>query len=410
MPTPTGLVVKKGSKMRVCTSGGMPGPLSWNSSRTPSGGAAGLDADLALAVDRVAGVHQQVQEDLVQLAGIAAHARELPVIAHHRDRVLEARLHQRQRAIDLLVQVGVLQVGLVHAREGAQVLHDLLDALGALAAAREQLADGLANALGVGVRALALDELLDVLVEQLEIRVHEADRIVELVGDARDELAQRLHLLRLRELRLDVAQLARALLDARLERLVELRDLVEGLGVLDRDRALVRERAQQQAVVRGEAIAGELAPHGDHAEQIDAVEDRDEQLDLERVEHVAAGLAALEIVLVVEIDAREVLAPHPQVLPDRVVGGDLDLERIAVPIAARGDRLQQLALVVDQQHHRALDAHRVRQRHEDAIRDLAERQHRDHRLGDLAHRHPVGGAIAVEEAVDERLQAVAQRD
>ena len=181
------------------------------------------------------------------------------------------------------------------------------------------------------VRALALDELLDVLVEQLEVRVHEADRIVELVGDAGDELAERLHLLRLRELRLDVAQLARALLDARFERLVQLRDLVEGLGVLDRDRALVRERAQQQAVVRGQAVAGELAPDGDHAEQVDAVEDGDEQLDLERVEDVAAGLAALEIVLVVEIDAREILAPHPQVLPDRMVGGDLDLERLRRP-------------------------------------------------------------------------------
>ena len=39
--------------------------------------AAGLDADLALAVDRVAGVHQQIQEDLIQLAGIAAHARQI---------------------------------------------------------------------------------------------------------------------------------------------------------------------------------------------------------------------------------------------------------------------------------------------------------------------------------------------
>jgi len=73
--------------------------------------------------------------------------------------------------------------------------------------------------------------------------------------DARDELAQALHLLRLHELRLRVAQLRRALLDARLERLVELRDLVEGLRVLDRDRALVRERPEQRAVVADQAIA-----------------------------------------------------------------------------------------------------------------------------------------------------------
>ena len=61
------------------------------------------------------------------------------------------------------------------------------------------------------------DELLDELVEKLQIRMHEADRIVELVGDARDELTEALQLLALHELVLGLLQLARALLDARLE-------------------------------------------------------------------------------------------------------------------------------------------------------------------------------------------------
>ena len=104
VPCPTGLVVKNGSKTRVAhrrreCRGRCP--------RTRAGRRSGVravrDADLALAVDRVAGVHQQIQEDLVELAGVAAHARQRLVVAHDLDAVLAARLHQRERAIDLVV-------------------------------------------------------------------------------------------------------------------------------------------------------------------------------------------------------------------------------------------------------------------------------------------------------------------
>ena len=221
--------------------------------------------------------------------------------------------------------------------------------------------------------------------------MHEADRIVELVRDARDELAQRLHLLALHELRLDLAQLARALLDARLERLVELRDLVEGLGVLDRDRALVGERAQQLAIVGGEAIARELAPDRDHAEQIDAEEDRDEQLDLERVEDVAAGFAHLEIGLVVEIDARELLAPHPEVLPDRdgrwgsriSISSRLPVRRAQA--SARSSALSSSSSSTIARSTPIVSVSATRMRSAISL----DREHRDHRLGDLAHRLPV---------------------
>ena len=67
------------------------------------------------------------------------------------------------------------------------------------------------------------------------------------------------------------------------------------------------------------------------------------------------------------------------------------------------------ALLVHQQHHRALDAHRVAHRDEDAVHDLASGEHRDHGLGDLAHGAPVGRAVAVEEAVHQPLHAHAQR-
>jgi hypothetical protein len=37
VPSPTGFVVKNGSKIRLRTLSGMPGPASLNQSRTPSG-------------------------------------------------------------------------------------------------------------------------------------------------------------------------------------------------------------------------------------------------------------------------------------------------------------------------------------------------------------------------------------
>jgi hypothetical protein len=62
----------------------------------------------------------------------------------------------------------------------------------------------------------------------------------------------------------------------------------EGLGVLDGDRALVGQRPQQQTIVPHQAVARALAAHGDHAEQVDTIEDGNQQLDLHRVEDVAA--------------------------------------------------------------------------------------------------------------------------
>ena len=61
------------------------------------------------------------------------------------------------------------------------------------------------------------------------------------------------------ELHLDLAQLARPLLDARLERFVELRDLLEGLRVLDPDRDKASKAYENRAKLRRYLGQDELA-------------------------------------------------------------------------------------------------------------------------------------------------------
>ena len=77
--------------------------------------------------------------------------------------------------------------------------------------------------------------LVDEFVDQLQIRMNEADRIIEFVGHTGDELAQTLELLALHELILRLLKLPRPALDAHFKALVQLRDLIEGLGIFDGD-------------------------------------------------------------------------------------------------------------------------------------------------------------------------------
>ncbi|MHC4422980.1 MAG: hypothetical protein ACYS1E_20680, partial [Planctomycetota bacterium] len=56
-----------------------------------------------------------------------------------------------------------------------------------------------------------------------------------------------------------------------------------------------------------------------------------------------------------------------------------------------------------------LHAHRVGEGHEDALGDFVEGEHRDHRLGDLPDCDAVGGAVAIEETIHQRLHAAADR-
>ena len=75
------------------------------------------------------------------------------------------------------------------------------------------------------------------------------------------------------------------------------------------------------------------------------------RLDLEHVEDVAAGVARLGVGRVVEVDARQLLAAHPELLADRVVDRQLEAQRVVVELAAPRRGPQALRLVVEQQHH-----------------------------------------------------------
>ena len=104
------------------------------------------------------------------------------------------------------------------------------------------------------------------------------------------------------------------------------------------DRAVPRattmeERPQQLPVVHAQPVPGELATHSDHSEQVHAEQDRHQQLHLQRVEDVPAGVAYFRVRLVVEVEPRELLPSHPQLLADRVLCGQIEPDHGQVILA-----------------------------------------------------------------------------
>jgi hypothetical protein len=85
------------------------------------------------------------------------------------------------------------------------------------------------------------------------------------------------------------------------------------------------------------------------------------------------------------------------------------LEDPFLPVTARSRGRQPPLFLVEQQHHGVVDAHRLGERRENAVADFAQRQHRDHRIGDLAQRLAVSHPVPIEHAVDEPLESIAQR-
>src|SRR5436305_11709528 len=81
-----------------------------------------LDADLAALSDRVRGVDEEVEPDLIQLPGEAVDEREFAVVARERDvDVAELAREQSQGRVESLVDVHLLEFGLLDPREGAKV-------------------------------------------------------------------------------------------------------------------------------------------------------------------------------------------------------------------------------------------------------------------------------------------------
>ena len=257
-----------------------------------------LDRDRARPGDRLRRVRKEIQEHLVDLRSNAFDRRQPAECPVHGDPVFEEVIDQREARFELLVQVhGLPDVG-SRPREHAQIADDLAGTLGAFANALDHRVDVLervvdlelfpvlvdASLLGVGERHRAVDvedraQALDEVVERADVRVDEADRIVQLVGDAGDELPHRGHLLPLDQLdlcRLQVAVRRLQLLVGRAELLGphahlvleparELLDHLEALGAIDGERYVVRDGRHELEIASREPVR--LARgHRQHAE------------------------------------------------------------------------------------------------------------------------------------------------
>ena len=233
VPLPTGLVVKNGSNARSSTSAVMPQPVSVTLMRTYSprpdvadlvglqGDVGGADAHHAGAVHRVAGVDREVDDGVLELVRIDVGR---PGVGGEVDLDL-----------DPLAQRPVEQVG--HA--GDQLA--AVDPLGQqrLGAGERQQPPGQRRGAGRalhGVGEVGHDLALgpvQAAAGEVDAADHHRQHVVEVVGDAAGQLADRFHLLDLAELRLGelpldrfgaqrlvgVLQLLRALGDRLLERL-----------------------------------------------------------------------------------------------------------------------------------------------------------------------------------------------
>src|SRR5436305_3827301 len=131
-----------------------------------------LDADLAALFDRVRGVDEEVEPDLIQLPREAVDERQFAVGARERDvDVAEFAREQAQGRVESLVYVYLLELGLVEPREGAKVLHDVAYALSALAAVGDDGAQ-------VCERVLVINRLLYLMRARVQL-VGERHRFVE---------------------------------------------------------------------------------------------------------------------------------------------------------------------------------------------------------------------------------------
>ena len=212
---PTSFVVKNGSKMCSSTLGGMPMPVSVTIRNTDDSLPAGANDQPAAGRHRVAGVHRQVHQHLL----------ELRPVAEHRQR----RRRRLQHELDVLADQPAHQPpDLAH--DDVDVEHFGPEHL--LAAERQELPRQQAGAMR---GPLDLVEILGAEVGRVERRRHElgiagddGQQVVEVVRDAAGEPADRLHLHRLRELFL-----------GRFERLLRLDDVGHVARIDDREQPAV---------------------------------------------------------------------------------------------------------------------------------------------------------------------------
>ena len=201
------------------------------------------DAGAALAVvDGLLGVEQEVQEHLLELARVA-HDRREPrgeVALDTDTRQRELVQPERQGSLDHLVEVEGRALGRALAREEEKVPDDLRHPV-------RLRHDHLDRPLHRG-RDLAREQ-------ELAVADDDAQRVVQLVGDACDELAERRHLRGVHELHLGVPEAREAVAGARVQ-----------ARVLEGERGLVGEGLERLELVGREEAAG-LEPERQSADQ-----------------------------------------------------------------------------------------------------------------------------------------------
>ena len=130
VPSPLGLVVKNGSKACSTTSAPIPRPESLTRSRTRSSCTPGVDHQVAAGGHRVPGVQGQVHQQLLDLAGIAGHRRQVRAGPDDQPDVFADRAAQRLLDLaDHRVQVEHLRAYDLAAGEGEQLVGEVGAAL-----------------------------------------------------------------------------------------------------------------------------------------------------------------------------------------------------------------------------------------------------------------------------------------
>ena len=203
MPTPSGLVVKNGSKIRGTISGAMPAPVSRTSIiDAPALVGPGADADLValgLALgDGLRGVEEQVQEHLAEARLVAVDQRHVAVVLHqaravadlvpgHVDRRVEHAAHDHRPARLL-----------VAAREDLEVAHDVAHPLGALARLAQRLdrprpGSGRCRPAPTTAAPACRGQRRQLPPREVDVRDDVRERVVDLVRHARRQRPDRRH-------------------------------------------------------------------------------------------------------------------------------------------------------------------------------------------------------------------------
>ncbi len=300
MPLPTGLVVKKGSKTRSSTSGG--DALAGVGEADPDEifipfDIAGGDAELAAAGHCVAGVDRRVEHRGLELGGIDLDRPSAGAeIEHHPDRAADGARRHLGEGVEAQVEVDHLGLERLAAAEGEQVAGQRGGAVG-----------GVDDRFEIAARRCSLRSARR---QQFGRAADHGHQIVEIVGDAAGQLADRLQLLRLEERGARLLQL--------LLRPALLGDVAGDLGEADMTSLVVADRIDDDMG----AEAGAVLAHAPGLFLIFAVAQR----GLERARRLAGGA------VLVRVEEREMAAD------DLVRAIALDRLRARIPVATPGRR------------------------------------------------------------------------